>query len=64
MIIERGGAALLKLAVGGAAIAAAALLVRRLLKTPEVKITVVRGEVPAEQRAANENVEVPWGAQV
>ena len=64
MIIERGGAPLLKLAVGSAAIAAAALLVRRLLKKPEVKITVVRGEVPAQQRAANENVEVPWGVEV
>ena len=54
----------MKLAVGSAAIAVAALLVRRLLKKPEVKITVVRGEVLAQQRAANENVEVPWGVEV
>jgi hypothetical protein len=64
MIIERGGAPLLKLAVGSAAIAAAALLVRRLLKKPEVKMTVVRGDLPAARRAANENVEVPWGVEV
>ena len=66
MIIERGGAPLLKLALGGAALAAAAVLVRRLLKKREVKVTVVRREVSAQHdgRAANENVEVPWGVEV
>ena len=66
MIIERGGVPLLKLAVGGAALAAAALLVRRLLKRREVRGVVLRrGEVAAPCRtAANEDVEVPWGVDL